>query len=579
MSPKNTGFGNQARYDAVIGNTLYIHSIVFVRFKCIGMYTRFFLIAFLITALLVIRTPALHSQQLPSDAVSPSHIVWLKAGTDPVLLQRHLQAVHGEQTERPEHLGFGLYLLRHDLDPAGLAALRAQPYIRYAGINRQASLRGIRPNDPEYGNQWHHELLGSERAWEISTGGKTVDGHTITVAVMDAGFERTHEDIQPSLWINAAEIPDDGIDNDNNGYIDDFDSYNPRQDNGAVPVHIHGQSVAGYIGARGNNGLGVSGLSWEAELMLLAPTLQEADIIRGFHFLYDWRHRFNVSGGQDGAYIPAVNMSLGFDDVFPQDIPWMCPLIDSLHEVGILVVAAGPNAAVDVGVVGDMPCLCPNANIICVTNTTRDDNLVSNAAISKTFVHLSAPGFQSYTTRLGQYGLFSGTSAAAPMVTGAIGLLAALPCDSTRQLIFDNPRKAASILRQAILEGVVPVRDLKDLTVTGGRLSLWSEKGIGAVPALANLCGSAEGPVAILDLRPNPADQMVTVYLRSPGTSPFPVRVYNMLGQLLWEQRFEPESFEPKLLDIPVAHWPAGMYVVTAGNGKALQSARLLIHH
>jgi hypothetical protein len=543
------------------------------------MYTRFALIAFLVAALLQFQPLALHSQNGQPEEESSSHIVWLEAGTDPALLQRYLLAAQGEHTLQPEHLGFGLYLIRADLDPADLAALRVQPFVTYAGLNRQASLRGNRPNDPEYGNQWHHELLGSERAWAISTGGKTLDGHTITVAVMDAGFERTHEDIQPSLWINPAEIPDDGIDNDNNGYIDDYDSYNPRQNSGAVPVHIHGQSVAGYIGARGNNGLGVTGLSWEVALMLLAPTLQEADIIRGFHFLYDWRRRFNVSQGLDGAYIPVVNMSLGFDDIFPQDMPWMCPLIDSLHDVGILVVAASPNAAVDIGVVGDMPCVCPNANIICVTNTTRDDNLVSNAAISKTFVHLSAPGFQSYTTRLGQYGLFSGTSAAAPMVAGAIGLMAALPCDSTRQLIFNDPRRAASILRQAILEGVVPLKDLKDLTVTGGRLSLWSEKGIGAVPALANLCGSAEGPIAILGLRPNPADQMVTVLLRSPGSTPLPVRVYNILGQLLWEQQFEPESFEPKLIEISVAHWPAGMYVVTAGNGKALQSARLLIHH
>lgn len=518
-----------------------------------------------------------YGQALPDPGERDGVILWLSGNEAARNVQLAWQEKTGSSSSPLEHLGFDLY--RMSVDTAHIAWLRALEDVRYAGPNRRASLRNGRPNDPEYGQQWHHELLGSERVWAISTGGWTEDGHRISVAVMDAGFERTHEDIQPSLWINPLEVPDDGIDNDNNGYIDDYDGYNPRANDGNLPVHPHGQSVAGYMGAKGNNGLGVAGLSWDAELMLLAPTLREDDVIRGFRFLYDWRRRFNDSRGAEGAYIPVVNMSFGFDAVFPKDLPWMCPLVDSLGSVGMLVVAASPNEALDIGVVGDMPCTCPSSNLLCITNTTRDDALVSNAAISKSFVHLAAPGFQSFTTRIGQYGLFSGTSAAAPMVAGVIGLLAALPCDSTRQMIFEDPRRAADYLRQAVLDGVVPLRDLKDVTITGGRLSLWSDKGIGAVPALANLCGSAEGPVAVLGLLPNPANDQVRIRMRTPGTAPQPVRIFNVLGQLIWESRFEPVNFEPKELDVNVTHWPAGMYMVVLGSGKAVASAKLLIHH
>lgn len=508
-------------------------------------------------------------------------IVRLTEGADAQLIQRAL----GDWLLSPVRpLGFGLYhALVAEADLAlAQERLRETPGVQYAGPNRRVQLRNSKPNDPEYSKQWHHSLLGSERAWAIATGGVTPDGFPIVAAIMDAGFERTHEDIQPALWINPGEIPDDGIDNDNNGFVDDYDGYNPKLLNGAVPVHTHGNSVIGYIGAAGDNGIGVTGINWDARMMLIGPTLFEAEMIAGFHFVYRWRVRFNETQGQEGAFIPVINMSLGFERQTPQSIPWMCPLMDSLYQAGIVVVAASPNEGVDIGVVGDMPCLCPTPNIICVTNTTRDDNLVSNAGYSKTFVHLAAPGFNSFTTRLtnnGSYGNFSGTSAAAPMVSGVVALLAAMPCDSVHQMLFNKPELAAAYLRQAVLDGVVPIKDLKDLTATGGRLSIWSDKGIGAVPALASLCNSSEGPIDALQIRPNPANTVATLILRSPGNNPVPVRVYNMLGQVLWEESYLPTTFAPKVVELPTAYWPAGLYLITVGDGRDIRSAKMLVHH
>lgn len=506
-------------------------------------------------------------------------VVWLHKGRTP-------EDVVGAQGDLAawKTLGFDLYRVRI---PASRTRempqyLVTHPAVKYAGPDRPVSLRGTRPDDPLYGDQWHHALLGSERAWDVTAGGMSPGGHPIVIAVMDAGFEAGHEDLSPNLWTNPDEIPGDGIDNDNNGFTDDHSTYNPKLDNGDIPIHAHGQSVAGYIGARGNNGIGISGISWQIGLMLVAPTLVESDVIAGLRYVHDWRRRFNETRGAEGAYVAGINMSLGFDSVFPADLPWMCPLLDSLHQQGVLVVAAGPNEGVDIGNVGDLPCLCPSSNLLCVTNTTQDDEIVSNAGFSKEFVHLAAPGFQSFTTRLstsGTYGIFSGTSAAAPMVTGAIGLLAAMPCDEVRDLLFDDPAQAASILRTAILEGVEPVKDLRDLTVTGGRLSLWSKKGFGAVPSYSGRCGSPEGPLAILGMEPNPAYGQVLIRLRSPGTIPVPVRVFNLLGQVLWEMTYLPESFASKYVEIPVNDWPAGMYIVRAGDGKQASTGKLMVHH
>lgn len=457
------------------------------------------------------------------------------------------------------------------------------PMVAFCHPNQEATLRGISPNDTLYYKQLYHNLLGSERAWDITTGGTNPQGHPIVVAIFDNGFDRYHEDIKDNLWVNHDEIPNDGIDNDNNGYIDDYDGYNPHLQNGIVPIERHGHNVSGYIGAKGNNITGIAGINWDMQLMLVGRALNEVQIMRAFEFVLDWRRRFNQSGGTEGAYIVALNMSIGFDNRFPADLPWMCPIIEELNQAGILVVASAPNVATNIGISGDMPCLCNSPNLICVTNTTIDDDLVSNAGFSSQFVHLSAPGHQSFTVEteaLGYYGLFGGTSAAAPMVTGSIALLAAMPCTAVTDNLFADPSASAAILKSAILEGVKPVKKLEGITVTGGRLCLWCEGEIGAVTALSNLCGSAEGPVAVLRVRNNPSNQIAYVDLRSPGLVAFPVRIYNVLGQLVWEQQFQPEElFEPKVLEVETSAWTSGVYMIVAGDGRKTGTARLLVAH
>jgi hypothetical protein len=540
--------------------------------------------SFIVLSLVLVVAVDGYSQEriAPVDPVERGLIIGLQGVQKANDLTRWLeeQAIVGSL----EHISKSYYFLPTAIHPDFELADRMQalPFVTFSHPNQAATLRANVPNDTLYFRQLYHKLIGSEQAWDISTGGASPQGYPIVVAVFDDGFDRYHEDIVDNLWINPGEIPNDGIDNDNNGFVDDYDGYNPHLQNGSVPVERHGHSVTGYIGARGNNITGIAGINWEAQLMVVGRALSEVQLMRAFEFILHWRRLFNTTGGAQGAYIVALNMSIGFDNKFPVDMPWLCEAMEDLHQAGILVVASAPNVATNIASSGDLPCLCATPNLICVTNTTIDDELVSNAGFSSQFVHLGAPGHQSFTvdTGIGAYRLFGGTSAAAPMVTGTLALLASMPCTGLTDNLFADPPAAASILRQAVLDGVKPLSKLAGITITGGRLCLWCDGDKGAVTSLSNLCGSAEGPISVLRVRNNPTRDMAFIDLRSPGLERFPVRIYNVLGQIVWEQMFEPEAlFESKLIEVNTASWASGVYMVKAGDGRRAAAARLLVIH
>ncbi|WCL80144.1 S8 family serine peptidase [Saprospira sp. CCB-QB6] len=333
-----------------------------------------------------------------------------------------------------------------------------------------------RPNDPEYDFwQWNMELLGLPEIWEETSGG-LAGQDSIVVAVIDGGGDWQHEDLAENIYVNWGEVPDDGIDNDQNGYIDDFRGWRADTEDDEHAPDSHASSVAGIIGARGDNGIGMAGINWRVKVMLLSAQsanslLEEGNLLATYYYIWKMRQLYKESGGQRGAYILVSNLSAGVDFGRPEDHPLWCGVYDSLGQAGILSVAASMNRKENIDEVGDMPCLCPSEALMTVSLSNRYDALDQNAPYGPLHLDLAAPG-AVYTLRPNDtYNVFGGTSGAAPHLAGGIALLASYPAADWQAYLKAEPQAAMYLLRDIILATVSKKEDMEELK-SGGRLDL-----------------------------------------------------------------------------------------------------------
>lgn len=314
------------------------------------------------------------------------------------------------------------------------------------------------PNDPKFGQLFGLHNTGQTggtadadidalEAWSVATG-KDQSAGGPTLAVIDTGIDYNHPDLVDNMWKNPGEIPGDGIDNDNNGVVDDVYGYNAYGDNGdPMDGHSHGTHCAGTIGAQGNNGVGVAGVTHDASLMAVkifsdSGRTSAAAIIRGIQYSTKMGARITSnSWGGGGA-------NAGIEAAFRES--------DALH-----IMAAG-NSRRDNDRRPNYPSSYDLPNNLAVAANDHKDNLARFSQWGATSVDLSAPGVDILSTvNGGGYKSYSGTSMATPHVAGAALLVAS-----------HYPDISNEELKQRLMDGSDAKPQLDGKVVTGGRLNV-----------------------------------------------------------------------------------------------------------
>jgi hypothetical protein len=286
------------------------------------------------------------------------------------------------------------------------------------------------------------------------------------VAIIDTGLDLSHPDLIRNLWINSGEIPNNGIDDDGNGYIDDVNGVNtaehtgnPQDDNG------HGTHVAGTIAAVGNNGIGVVGVA--PNVKILAVKFLDS---KGSGSLSSALDALNyvASLKQRGVPIRALNASWGGSGYSEA----LEAAFRRLGDQGIMVAAAAGNEGADTDAVPEYPADFNLDNIVSVGSIDKDGNLSSFSNFGGRSVDLAAPGSGILSTYLGgRYATLSGTSMATPHVTGALALAGGR-----------YPTASVLELRQRLLSTSAAFPTLAGITQTGGVLDISALLGGATVP-------------------------------------------------------------------------------------------------
>ena len=334
-------------------------------------------------------------------------------------------------------------------DPRAIvAAYEANPAVEYVEPNYKFSIHQ-EPNDPGFEQQWSLNNTGQENglpgadisaleAWQVSRGSEE-----IIVAVIDSGIDYEHPDLAANMWVNPS--PSFG---DVHGatWLDgtgNVTSGDPMDDNG------HGTHVAGIIGATGDNGIGIAGVNWNVRLMAL-KFLDEfgfgftADAVAALDYAIE--HGAHISNNSWGG--------AGFSQALKD-------MIAAAGEANQLYVAAAGNSGSDNDTIPAYPASFDLDNIISVASSNRNDERASLSNYGANTVHLAAPGADILSTFPGEgYALFSGTSMAAPHVTGAAALMLAI-----------DPSVGYSDIKEKILDTVTPLPHWEALVVSGGRLN------------------------------------------------------------------------------------------------------------
>jgi subtilisin family serine protease len=356
--------------------------------------------------------------------------------------------------------------------PVGEAVQRyeASPDVEYAEPDFVLQPAQASPNDPYYSRLYGLENTGqtdgttdadvdAKEAWGTTTGTPGT-----VVAVIDEGVDIKHPDLRNNIWVNADEVPNNGVDDDRNGYVDDVNGWDFANDDASVydpdPVSgrgdEHGTHVAGTIAAQGNNGVGLTGVNWQAGIMALKFLGSDggytSDAVEALNYAVANGARISNNswggGGSSQALREAINRA------------------DANGHLFVVAAGNGGNDGIgdDIDSIPDYPASYNNPNIISVAATDHRDALATFSNFGASSVDLAAPGVDILSTLpANRYGIYSGTSMATPHVTGVAALI-----KSQRPALDDAQLKAQ------ILQYVEGKSNLQGKVATGGRLNAYA---------------------------------------------------------------------------------------------------------
>ncbi|MFC1717863.1 Ig-like domain-containing protein, partial [Candidatus Poribacteria bacterium] len=373
---------------------------------------------------------------------------------------------------------------------AAIRELKKDKNVKYVEPDYEIQIAGTIPNDPGFDDLWglHNtgQIIGTPdvdidapEAWDIETGDSN-----LVIAVIDTGVDYNHEDLSANMWTNPGEIPDNGIDDDNNGYVDDYYGWDfCNSDNDPMDDYGHGTHCSGTIAAVGDNGIGVTGINWQARIMALKFIRSDgygstSDAIAAVQYATSMKQDFGIP-------VIATSNSWGGPDSSQA-------LVDAIAEsdaAEILFVAAAGNDGQNNDIIPFYPANHDVPNVISVAATDYFDDLAWFSNYGAISVDLAAPGVDILSTIPGNnYQYNDGTSMATPHVSGVVGLVKA-----------QFPTITHLQIRDRILGSVNIVPGLQGSSVTGGRLNAWNALDTDAIPPaeVTDLTSSGSAPISV----------------------------------------------------------------------------------